>query len=101
MLNISTKYNTKYLASIFNIFSLILIITTYQAYQKNYNKNEAIIFSSSTIVNSAPSNSGSNLFSLYAGNEIEIVDQIDGWVKIQTNDSRNGWIKKADCKTIQ
>lgn len=101
MLNISTKYNTKYLASIFNIFSLILIITTFQAYQKNYNKNEAIIFSSSTIVNSAPSYSGSNLFSLHAGNEIEIVDQIDGWVKIQTSDRRNGWIKKADCKTIQ
>lgn len=101
MLNIYTKYNTKYLASIFNIFSLILMITTYQAYQKNYNKNEAIIFSSSTIVNSAPSNSGSNLFSLHAGNEIEIVDQIDGWVKIQTRDRRNGWIKKADCKTIQ
>ena len=69
--------------------------------QKNYNKNEAIIFSSSIMVNSAPSSSSTNLFSLHSGNEIEIIDQIEGWVKIQTADGRDGWIKKTDCKSIR
>lgn len=101
MLNILTKYKIKYLVPIFNTFSLILLITTYVAYQKNYNKNEAIIFSSSIMVNSAPSSSSTNLFSLHSGNEIEIIDQIEEWVKVQTADGRDGWIKKTDCKSIR
>ena len=101
ILKIFTKFKIKHLLTLFHIFSLIILITTYTAYQKKYTEKEAIIFSSSTIVNSAPSSSGTNLFSLNPGNEIRIIDQIEDWVKIKTTDGRNGWIKKTDCKPIR
>ena len=97
-----TNYKKTTTASYFlNSLTLILVWITYSCYEKNYNKNEAIIFSSSVSVNSAPTEEIKNLFSLHAGTKIEIIDEIDDWIKIKLADGKNGWIKKSVCKTLE
>ena len=66
-----------------------------------YKVVEAIIFSSTTIANSAPTNNSTNLFSLHSGSKVEIVDAIGDWINIKIANGNNGWIKESDCKILQ
>jgi len=94
------KYKKNYLLTSFNTLSLSLLFISYSSYQENYNKKEAIIFSSTTIANSAPTNNSTNLFSLHSGSKVEIIDSIGNWINIKIANGNNGWIKKSDCKII-
>ena len=79
---------------------VILLIVTYASYQENYSKTQAIIFSSSVVVNSAPTDSSINRFSLHSGSKVEITDQIGSWINIKLANGNSGWIKKSDCKIL-
>ena len=94
------NYKQKY--SLYSIYAicLILLLTTYSSYKENHQKIQAIIFSSTVVVNSAPTESSVNLFSLHAGTKIELIDHIENWIKIKISDGRDGWMKKSDCKTL-
>lgn len=77
----------------------LLSLITYSSYYFN-NKNFAIIFSNSTIVNSAPSTESTSLFTLHAGSKIEIIDRIDGWINIKIQSGNSGWIEAEKCKNL-
>tara|TARA_B100001142_G_scaffold323207_1_gene372822 strand:- start:5799 stop:6527 length:729 start_codon:yes stop_codon:yes gene_type:complete len=80
--------------------AIILFFISNRSYHKNYSKKEAIIFSSSVSVNSAPTNNSTNLFSLHSGIKVEITDSIGEWIKIQIPNGNNGWIKESECKVL-
>jgi len=94
------NYQKNYSSTFLNPLALILLFITYSSYQENYNKKEAIIFSSTTIANSAPTNNSTNLFSLHSGSKVEIIDSIGDWVNIKIANGNNGWIKESDCKIL-
>ena len=101
ILNRFTKYKKKYFPVFFNTLALILFCITYSSYEKNYNKTEAIIFSSSVVVNSAPTDNSTNLFSLHSGTKVETIDQIGNWIKIKLENGNIGWIKETNCKRLK
>jgi tetratricopeptide (TPR) repeat protein len=80
--------------------AIVLLFATYESYQENYSKTEAIIFSSSVVVNSAPTDISTNQFSLHSGTKVEITDQIGNWINIKLTNGNSGWIKKSDCKIL-
>ena len=59
-----------------------------------------LFFSSSVVVNSAPSNNSTNLFTLHSGSKVEIIDQIGNWINIQLVNGNSGWIKESECKIL-
>lgn len=95
-----TKKIKRYLLHFLNTTSLILLLISHSSYEENYNKSEAIIFSSSVIVNSAPTEKSTDLFSLHSGTKIELIDEIGDWINIKLENGSNGWIKKSNCKTL-
>ena len=95
------NYKKDYFLTSLHTLALILLFITYSSYQENYNKKEAIIFSSTTIANSAPTNNSTNLFSLHSGSKVEIIDAIGDWINIKIANGNNGWIKESDCKILQ
>ena len=95
-----TNYKNKYFLSILYSLLLISIFATYGSYQKNITKKEAIIFTSSIVVNSAPTTSSTNLFSLHSGSKIEILDTIGEWINIKIANGSSGWIKESGCKVL-
>jgi len=80
--------------------AIILLFTTYSSYKENYTKTEVIIFSSTVVVNSAPTNNSTNLFSLHSGSKAEIIDQIGDWINIKIANGNSGWIEQTDCKKL-
>ena len=96
-----TNYKKKYFPVFLNTIALILFCITYSSYQANHNKTKAIIFSSSVVVNSAPTDNSTNLFSLHSGTKVETIDQIGDWIKIKLANGNIGWIKETNCKLLK
>ena len=95
-----TNYKKEHFLSILYSLALISVFATYSSYQKNITKKEAIIFTSSIVVNSAPTTSSTNLFSLHSGSKIEILDTIGEWINIKIANGSSGWIKESGCKVL-
>jgi tetratricopeptide (TPR) repeat protein len=100
LLNKSKNYKIKYSILTFSALALTFFFITQSLHQFNHNKTEAIIFSSSVVVNSAPTDKSSNLFSIHAGTKVELVDQIGNWINITLTNGNSGWIKESNCKII-
>ena len=94
------KYKNKHLLNCMTIITLCLICITYSSYKENYIKKYAIIFTSSTTVNSAPTNNSSNLFSLHYGSKIQIIDKVDKWTNIKIESGNTGWIENTKYKEL-
>ena len=95
-----TNYKKKHFLSILYSLLLISMFATYSSYEKNITKKEAIIFTSSIVVNSAPTTNSTNLFSLHSGTKIEILDTIGEWINIKIANGSSGWIKESGCKVL-
>lgn len=95
------KSDYRYLRIFLNTIGIIIICLTYANIQEGKTKNEAIIFSPSIIVNSAPSEKSTNLFSLHSGTKIEIVEKIGNWLNIRIINGNSGWIKESHCRIIE
>ena len=95
-----TNYKKEHFLSILYSLALISFFATYSTYQRNITKKEAIIFTSSIVVNSAPTTNSTNLFSLHSGSKIEILDTIGEWINIKIENGSSGWIKKSECKIL-
>tara|TARA_B100000768_G_C11128613_1_gene310751 strand:- start:12 stop:740 length:729 start_codon:yes stop_codon:yes gene_type:complete len=95
-----TNYKKEHFLSIMYSLALISFFAAYSSYQINIAKKEAIIFTSSIVVNSAPTTNSTNLFSLHSGSKIEILDTIGEWVNIKIANGNSGWIKESGCKVL-
>ena len=95
-----TNYKKEHFLSILYSLALISVFATYSSYQRNITKKEAIIFTSSVVVNSAPTTNSTNLFSLHSGSKIEILDTIGEWINIKIANGSSGWIKESGCKIL-
>ena len=127
IINISQLLNTKSWQTlallsvwIFLIFRILILFTSFKKYKlsnslfltsilflflaelsyNNIKKKEAIIFSSTVIVNSAPTSNSTDLFSLHAGAKIKIIDRIGDWINIKLINGNTGWIKQNNCRVL-
>jgi len=101
LINIFINFKASYLKFIFFPLTIFLVIISSSSIRINDINNEAIIFASVVSVNSAPTESSTNLFALHSGTKIELIDQIESWVNIKITDGRTGWIEKNKCKIIK
>lgn len=90
------KYKLSYVLFIISILFLFIAEFSYN----NIKKQEAIIFSSTVIVNSAPTSNSTDLFSLHAGTKIKIIDKIEDWINIKLINGNTGWIKQNNCRVL-
>ena len=83
---------------------LVCVFANLAAYQQLHqleNRTSAVIMSSSVVVKSTPSQTGTDLFILHEGTRVEIDDNsMKEWVEIQMNDGKQGWIRRADIEVI-
>ena len=82
------------------ILSIFAFVFANKQFNQKTKKRNAIIFSSSVVIKSAPSFSANDLFSLHSGSKIAIIDQIGNWIHIRLLDGNKGWILKEHCKEI-
>jgi len=61
---------------------------------------QAIIFSSTVNVKGSPADQSAILFVLHDGTKVNVLDNVNGWVKIKLANGNQGWIKGTDVKAI-
>jgi tetratricopeptide (TPR) repeat protein len=85
-----------------SLYAIGLIFIFMAAMQVSYfnSHRQAIIFSSSTTVKSAPANQAKDLFVLHDGTKVNISGDSNGWIKIKLANGNEGWIKAADAREI-
>ena len=95
-----TSLKVKNITKIFSITTLMILLLTQTSYHNNYSKEEAIIFSETITVNSAPTINSTNLFTLHEGSKIEILDNIGNWINIKIANGNRGWITRNSIKEL-
>ena len=95
-----TSLKSKLITKIFSALTVLILLITQTSYHNNFTKKEAIIFSETITVNSAPTSSSTNLFTLHAGSKVEIIDIIGGWINIKIANGNNGWIAQNSIKEL-
>jgi len=95
-----TSLKSKLITKIFSIITVIVLLITQTSYHNNFTKKEAIIFSETITVNSAPTSSSTNLFTLHAGSKVEIIDIIGDWINITIANGNSGWIAQNSIKEL-
>ncbi len=96
---INTGYNQYFMSILFTTIIILFFISN-SSFNKRFKNKDGIIFSPNTVVKSAPSSSGNNLFQIHSGVKVEITDSIENWLNIQIVNGNSGWIKKSDCKQL-
>ena len=95
-----TSLKSKLITKIFSAITVIILLITQASYHNNFTKKEAIIFSETITVNSAPTSSSTNLFTLHAGSKVEIIDTIGDWINIKIANGNRGWITQNSIKEL-
>ena len=92
---IISKTKIIYLLSI----SILCLFITFSS-NKIDSKKYGILFAQNVTVKSAPTENGTNLFSLHLGAKIEIIDEVGEWIKIRIANGNSGWITKNNYKLL-
>jgi tetratricopeptide (TPR) repeat protein len=95
-----TSLKSKQITKIFSAITVIILLITQTSYHNNFTKKEAIIFSETITVNSAPTSISTNLFTLHAGSKVEIIDTIGDWINIKIANGNSGWIGQNSIKEL-
>ncbi len=101
---LSRQKRTKKISFWFGMLMLILTIFGFvMASQKYYYTradNEAIIFTPTLTVKSAPNANSVDLFVIHEGTKVEITDEVGDWYEIKIANGSIGWLPKSSVKTI-
>ena len=95
-----TSLKSKLIIKIFSVITVIILLITQTSYHNNFTKKEAIIFSETITVNSAPTSSSTNLFTLHSGSKVKIIDTIGDWINIKIANGNSGWIAQNSIKEL-
>jgi len=95
-----TIYKKDKLSHIFLMTAILLVLIANFSYTNTIEKKEGIIFSSTVIINSAPTSNSTDLFSLHSGVKVELVDEIGDWINIKLTNGNTGWVKKNNCRLL-
>ncbi|MBN2637768.1 MAG: tetratricopeptide repeat protein [Bacteroidales bacterium] len=85
------------------LFLIITVASFGLASQRTYynkNQKEAIVFTPSVTAKSSPSPNSVDLFVIHDGTKVQLLDHVDGWVKIKISNGSIGWLPKDSVKTI-
>ena len=95
-----TSLKSKLITKTFSAITVIILLLTQASYHNNFTKKEAIIFSETITVNSAPTISSTNLFTLHAGTKVQIIDVIGDWINIKIVNGNSGWIRQNSTREL-
>lgn len=89
------------------LFVLLLFIVSIlcgvSRQQRMYNQDYAIVFAEQCMGKDSPDAKSADKVRIYQGSKIQILDHdtdAKGWLRVQTSDGKQAWIKTSDIKII-
>jgi tetratricopeptide (TPR) repeat protein len=84
--------------------ALLLLIFAFSFARHDWNEtlhpSSGIVTSPSAAVKSSPDNSGKDLFLLYEGDRVQVLDAMNGWNEITVVNGNRGWIRSGALTLI-
>jgi len=96
----SLKVASFWFGIVFLILSIFAFGLASQKYYYMNKRNEAIVFSPSVTVKSAPNLNGVDLFVIHEGTKVLISDRVDNWYKIKIANGSVGWLPAENARII-
>lgn len=81
-------------------FVVISLLFAHSAYSKITSSDAAIVLNSASVVRSAPSTSGKELFVLHEGTKVELLESNGNYSEIRIASGSKGWVLSSDISHI-
>ncbi len=78
----------------------ISVFFAFQQQEIQFNNQFAIIFSEEVEVKNEPSQRGDAAFNLHEGTKARVLDDYQGWVKIELSNGTQGWVENNNLKRL-
>lgn len=91
------SFAVSFVAVLFCVFSFIGMA---QQLHKEQSEQEAVVFSQSVSIKSAPDAGSVDLFVLHEGVKVELLDNVGDWRKIRLPDGKIGWVPGENIQII-
>lgn len=82
------------------LLAIVSLSFAYSQQNIQFNNKYAIVFSEEAAVRSEPSLRVDAAFELHEGTKAKLLEDYQGWVKIQLADGTQGWISEKDLKKL-
>jgi len=82
------------------ICGILSVIFAYQQYNIQQNKKFAIVFAEKIDVHAEPNHNSSRAFTLHEGTKVKLLDNFNGYSKIELSDGNQGWIQEDAVKKL-
>jgi len=96
----SIKKVSFYLGVLFLLTTIATFGLSSQKYYYTKENKEAIIFTPTVTAKSSPTQSAVDLFVIHEGTKVQIMDEVQGWIKIRIRNGSIGWLPGDSMKRI-
>ena len=96
--NVSLKKLSFFLSMGFLLATILSLTLGFSALNYVKSKNQAIVFTGSLSVKSEPKQSSSDLFIVHEGTSVNVLEELNNWVRISLPDGNEGWAPLEDLK---
>ena len=102
ILSIAIQKRISFLVSITALLFCILSITfAYLQYNSFKSNNPAIIFVREVAITSEPNKNSEHIFTLHEGTKVNVLEELNDWMKISIADGQTGWIASENLKLLK
>jgi tetratricopeptide (TPR) repeat protein len=78
----------------------ISVFFAFQQQEIQFNNQFAIVFSEEAEVKNEPSQRGEAAFNLHEGTKAKVLEEYQGWVKIELSNGTQGWVENNNLKRL-
>jgi tetratricopeptide (TPR) repeat protein len=92
------SFTISMLALLLCIAALCFAYLQYDAYKSN---NPAIIFEREVAITSEPNERSERIFTLHEGTKVNVLEELNNWMKIKIEDGQTGWLPSENLKLLK
>ena len=101
-LNVAIQKRISFIISITAlVLSLTAVSFAYLQYKAFKSDNPAIIFQREVTVTSEPNERSERIFTLHEGTKVNVLEELNDWMKIKIADGQTGWLPSEDLKLLK
>ncbi|TLP73139.1 tetratricopeptide repeat protein [Maribacter sp. ACAM166] len=98
----SARKRWAFIGSLIALLLCVIAIIFGFIQQRDFNATQpAIIFAEESFIKSEPNESSQEVFVLHAGTKVNVLDELNNWVKIRLADGKTGWVLKGELKLLK
>lgn len=83
------------------VIAVLSVIFAYKQFEIQKDKKFAIVFAQEVEVHAEPNHNSSSVFTLHEGTKIKVLDDFNGYSKIELPNELQGWITEEAIKKLQ